>query len=79
VRLTVKQLLGRATLADRVCRASEDGTEKFSVAVGERRGAVATRHKLLRLGDSICEMWRHDIELAHSGMQPLERIRVVAR
>jgi hypothetical protein len=33
-------------------------------------------HELLGLLDSIGEVRRGDIDLAHTGMQPLERIRV---
>ena len=78
VRLTVKQLLGVTMDPDLVWGAPEDPAEELPVGVGERRAAFAARHELLRLGNSIGEMRRRDIELPHPRMQPLERIRIVA-
>jgi hypothetical protein len=77
VRLAVQQLL--AALADHSSQTSQRVAEQLPVRVGERRSAVAARHKLLSRLDSIREMRRRDIELAHAGMQPLERIGVVGR
>jgi hypothetical protein len=77
VRLAVQQLLAGAAVADRSPLASQCVAEKLSVRVGERRSVVAASHELLSLCDSIHEMRRRDIELPHTGMQPLERIRVV--
>src|SRR6266496_1245246 len=51
--------------------------EQLPVRVGERRSAIAARHELLSLLDSISEVRRRDIELAHAGMQPLERTGAV--
>ena len=45
--------------------------------MGERRSVVVARYELLSLLDSIREVGRRDIELAHAGMQPLERTGVV--
>jgi hypothetical protein len=77
VALAVQYLLGRAALADHSSEASQRVTEQLPVRVDERRSAVAACHELLSLLDSIREMRRRDIELAHTGMQPLERIGVV--
>ena len=69
----------RAALADRSSQASQRVAEQLPVRVGERRRAVAARHELLRLLDPIREVRRRDIERAHAGMQPLERVGVVGR
>ncbi len=77
VRLAVQQLLGGAAVADRSSQASKRVAEKLPVRVGERRSLVAARNESLSLCDSIGEVRRRDIERAHAGMQPLERVRVV--
>ena len=77
VRLAVQQLLGGAAAADHSSQASQRAAEQFPVRVGERRSAVAARHELLSLLDSIREARRRDIQLAHARMQPLKRTGVV--
>src|SRR6266571_9148705 len=76
VRLAVQYLLGAAALADHSSQISQRVTEELPVGVGQRRSVVAACHELLGLLDSIREVRRRDIELAHAGMQPLERIGV---
>ena len=71
--------LDGTVVADREAAVAGAQSVGKPVGVRERWGAVATRHELLRLGDSIGEMRRHDIQLPHPGMQPLERISVVVR
>ena len=56
---------------------SQRVAEQLPVRVGERRSVVAACHELLGLLDSIREARRMDIELAHAGMQPPERIGVL--
>ena len=46
--------------------------------MGERRSVVVARNELLSLLESIREVRRRDIELAHAGMQPRERTGVVS-
>jgi hypothetical protein len=57
----------------------QGGAEQLPVRVGERRSVVAACHELLGLFDPIREVRRRDIERAHAGMQPPERIGVVGR
>jgi hypothetical protein len=76
VRLAVQHLLA-AALADHSPEALQRIAEQPSVCVGERRSTVATGHELLSRLDTIREMRRLDIESAHTGMQPLERMGVV--
>jgi hypothetical protein len=73
VRLAV-QHLHAAALADHSPQALQRIAEQPSVCVGERRSTVATGHELLSRLDTIREMRRLDIESAHTGMQPLERM-----
>jgi hypothetical protein len=75
-RLAVQHLLAVA-LADHSPQASQRIAEQPSVSVGERRSTVATGHELLSRLDTIREMRRLDIDRAHTGMQPLERMGVV--
>ncbi|MFD2356124.1 hypothetical protein ACFSTC_52950 [Nonomuraea ferruginea] len=53
--------------------------EQLPVGVGERRSTVAARHESLSLLDPVREVRRRDVELAHAGMQPPERVGVVGR
>ena len=77
MRLAVQQLLGGAAVADRSPQASQRVAEELPVRVGERRSAVAVRNEPLGLLDPIREVRRRDIELAHAGMQLLERTGVL--
>jgi hypothetical protein len=79
VRLTVQQLLGGATVADRSSQAPQPVAEEFPVLPSKRRSVVVGRDELLRLCDSIREVRGCDIELPHAGMEPRERVRVVVR
>ena len=73
------QLLGGAALADRPPQAPQRVAEKLPVGVGERRREVGARHELSGLLDPVREMRRTDIDLAHAGMQPFERVGEVGR
>src|SRR5258708_18779706 len=53
---------------------SQRVAEQFPVRVDERRSAVAACHELLSLLDSIREMRRRDIELAHAGDRKSTRL-----
>ena len=57
-------------------RLSRAPAQEIPVSVGERRRLVAVGDELLSLRDSVGEVRRRDIELAHAGMQPPERMRV---
>ena len=55
--LAMQQLLGGATVADRLLQASQRLAEELSVGVSEcRRFFVVPDHEL-SFRDSICEMW----------------------
>ena len=56
---------------------SQRVAQQLAVPLGERRRADAVRHELVGRVDAIGEVRRRDIERAHSGVQPLERDRVV--
>jgi hypothetical protein len=77
VRLAVQQLLGGAALADYSSQVSQRVAEELPVRVGERRSAVTVRNELLSLLDPVREVRRGDVELAHAGVQPLERTGVI--
>jgi len=62
--------MGSRASATRIC-------SSHSARVGKRGGVVAAGHELVGTLDSIGEMRRRDIEFAHAGMQPLERVGVV--
>src|ERR1700683_2817034 len=79
VRLAVQQLLGSATVDDRLSSAPQRSEEKLPVRVGKIRGEVSGLHKVLSLFHSVGEVRRPEIELAHAGMQSLKRIRVAGR
>src|SRR5436309_798219 len=74
MRLTVQQLFVGAAVNDRAPQASQRVAEKLPVRVGERRSMGAVVNQPLRLRDSIREVRRRHIDLAHAGMQPLERL-----
>ena len=77
MRFAVQQLLASATVDDRLSAASQRSNEKLPIRVGKIRSEAAALHKMLSLFDSIGEVRRPDIELAHASMQSLERIRIV--
>ena len=76
--LAVQQLLGTAALANCLSQVSQCVGEQLSVRVGELRSLAAACHELLSRVDAIREVRRRNIEIAHAGMQPLERIGVVS-
>ena len=77
VRLAVQQLLGSSTVDDGFSSAPQRSDEKLPIRVGKIRSEVSGLHKVLSRFDSIGEVRRPEIELAHAGMQSLKRIRVV--
>jgi hypothetical protein len=78
VRLAVQELLGTAAADDRLPAAPERSAEKLPVCSAQTRGEVAALHQALSLFHPVGKVRRPDLELAHPGVQPRERIRVVA-
>ena len=77
--LAMQHLLGGASAGDRQGHAAQRGAEKLAVGVGERGRLFGPRNELLRLGDSVREVGRDDIEVPQAGMQPLQGTCVVGR
>lgn len=77
VRFAVEQLL--AAPANGPTRSSQRVAENLAVRIVERWSAISIRQELLSGAGTIHEMWRRDIELAHSGMESLECTGVVDR
>jgi hypothetical protein len=77
VRLAVQQLLAHAPPANLSSQVSQRVAKQLPVRVGKCWSTVAVRHKLLRRVDAIGEVGCGDIELAHAGMEALERSGVV--
>ena len=73
VRLAVQQLLGGAAIARSLASGFAACCREAPGPRRRARSEVAARDELLGLRDSIREVRRRDIELAHAGMQPLER------
>jgi hypothetical protein len=74
VRLTVKQLFGSPLIANRSAQPSQRACEHLPVGVDELGREITTRDEILGLLNSIREVWRRHIELAHAGVQALERV-----
>ncbi|WP_175436730.1 hypothetical protein [Streptomyces hawaiiensis] len=79
VRLAVQQLPDAAALADHSSEATWRLAEQFTVRVDHGRGAVAVRHEVFGLLDSVREVRRRDVELAHTRVQQVERVGVAGR
>ena len=77
MRLAVQQLLGGAPLDDRAPQAPQRVAEKLPVRVSKLRCLGAVADQPLRFRDSIREVRRRQIDLAHAGMLPLERLRIL--
>ena len=75
----MQQLLGGAAVHDRPPQAPQRVAEQLPVGVGELRSLCAVANQPLSLLDSICEVRRGQIDRSHPLMQPLERMRVLAR
>ena len=70
--LAMQHLLGGASPGDRQGHAAQRAVEKLAVGVGECRRLFRPRNELVRLGDSVREVGRDDIEVPQAGMQPLQ-------
>ena len=70
--LAMQHLLGGASAGDRQGHAAQRAVEKLAVRVGECRRLFGPRNESVRLGDSVREVGRDDIDVPQAGMQPLQ-------
>ena len=77
MRLAVQQLLGCSPADDRTPQASQRVAEKLPSRLIKRWCVRAVADQPLRFRNSIREVRRRQIDLAHAGMVPLECLRIV--
>ncbi|HUZ02076.1 MAG TPA: hypothetical protein VMU89_17150 [Thermomicrobiaceae bacterium] len=74
--LAVEQLLGGAALTDRPRHLSQRSAQQLAVRIPKIRGLGTVIDQPLRLRDAIREVGRHAIDLPHTRVQPLKRLRI---
>ena len=79
MRLAVEQLLHGAAVVDRPSQASQSAAEEHAVCVGELRREIRVGDDFFRLRDPIREPRARQLNLAHAGVQQLQRLGVVDR
>src|SRR5262249_8210479 len=75
--LSMQQLLAGGARADLMCLASQRAAEKLPSRVFEPWRSVRARNGLLSSRESVREVRTSQIAPRHTGMQPLERLRVI--
>jgi len=75
--LPVEQLLGGFPLTDRPRHLSQRVAQKLAVRIPKIRGLRTVADQRLRLCDAIREVGRNEIDLPHSSVQPLKRLRIL--
>src|SRR5205807_9840293 len=79
MRLAVQQLLGCSPMADQAPQAPQRVAEKLPPHVIKLRCLGAVADQPLGLRYPISEVGRRQIGLAHAGMVPRERLRILGR
>lgn len=79
VRLTVKELLGGATVLDLPTHVSQRVTEELAVGIGKLGGTPSVSNERACLCNAICEVRCRHVDLSHPRMEPHERVRVRGR